>query len=146
MKPFKRGFVEKCAEYGLDKAAAKELFNKIAAPGIDPAYASLAALPGLAALASGTGAGAYNYSQHGQGGRALLSGLGTMAGLVPGAIVGGGLGGLAGNLHTPMDKDPMPALLGMGAGNLVGAPVGGYLGYQAGDWLGTPNEKKKDSE
>jgi hypothetical protein len=30
MKPFKKGFVQKCAEYGIDKEVAKELFNKIA--------------------------------------------------------------------------------------------------------------------
>jgi hypothetical protein len=30
MRPFKKGFVLKCAQYGLDKSAAKELFEKIA--------------------------------------------------------------------------------------------------------------------
>ena len=30
MHPFKKGFVLKCAEYGLDKEAAKALFKKIA--------------------------------------------------------------------------------------------------------------------
>jgi len=30
MHPFKKGFVIKCAEYGLDKSAAKELFMKLA--------------------------------------------------------------------------------------------------------------------
>ena len=29
MLPFKRGFVEKCAEFGIEKEAAKELFNKM---------------------------------------------------------------------------------------------------------------------
>ena len=145
MTPFKKGFVEKCAEYGIEKEQAKELFKKVAYMQ-DPTYAGLAALPGLAALAAGTGAGAYNYSQHGQGGRALLSGMGTMAGMLPGAIVGGGIGGLAGAMHTSPNEDPLPFLTGVGAGNLVGAPVGGYLGYQAGDWLGTPSEEKNKVE
>jgi hypothetical protein len=30
MHPFRKGFVLKCAEYGLDKPAAKELFKKLA--------------------------------------------------------------------------------------------------------------------
>jgi len=30
MSPIKKGFVKRCAEYGMDKAAAKELFNKVA--------------------------------------------------------------------------------------------------------------------
>jgi beta-phosphoglucomutase-like phosphatase (HAD superfamily) len=29
MEAFKRGFVQKCAEYGFDKEAAKELFKKM---------------------------------------------------------------------------------------------------------------------
>ncbi len=37
MHPFKKGFVLKCAEYGLDKSAAKELFKKLAgAPKLPP--------------------------------------------------------------------------------------------------------------
>jgi hypothetical protein len=36
MKPFKKGFVQKCAEYGIDKEAAKELFRKIAGDGVSP--------------------------------------------------------------------------------------------------------------
>jgi len=30
MRPFKKGFITKCASYGIDKEAAKELFEKIA--------------------------------------------------------------------------------------------------------------------
>jgi len=37
MRPFKKGFVLKCAEYGLDKAAAKELFKKLAGTPNTPA-------------------------------------------------------------------------------------------------------------
>ena len=30
MKPFKKGFVTKCASYGIPKEEAKEMFSKIA--------------------------------------------------------------------------------------------------------------------
>jgi MFS family permease len=130
MIPFKRGFVEKCAEYGIDKEAAKDLYKQ-------------AILPFLISAP-------YNYTQHDSGGRAALAGLGALGGTGVGAAaglgIGGGLGTILGGALGGEKGMGLGAGIGGAAGLAAGAPLGWYTGYHAGDWLGTPNQPPKKKE
>jgi hypothetical protein len=129
MHPFKRGFVEKCAEYGFDKEAAKELFKKVkknlaaheagesvAKEEKEEACAKMAAAePGL--LDALKVFASQNKSQ------------------LMGAGVGAGLGGLAGAGIAGEGN--------RGKGALGGALLGGTGGYFAGPeiqaWINRKN-------
>jgi hypothetical protein len=162
MNPFKKGFVLKCAQYGIEKEQAKDLFEKIAI-NWDAMLPALGASAGVA----GTG-GLINYLKNKDLGRAALVGGGTLLGSGLGAV-GGGLGGAYAGKHIGESANPMPnsyspftvgqgmeashnigqdTALGGLAGLGVGGVGGGIAGYNLADILAghQANKGKKEQE
>jgi hypothetical protein len=103
MLPFKRGFIEKCAEYGLSKAEAKTLYKS--AEGIWDQIQNFAVKNQDQLINTGVGAGVGGLAGMGlagHGNRGTGFGLGALT---------GGLGGWYG---TPYIKDFKTGLRGLG--------------------------------